>query len=183
MEDNIILEGQITVEEALGMTNSVVVEEIKVDEFKIEDLSSATWCFKKIKDNNDKIKEIKAVAEEQINSIKEWVEKEIKSYDNTFLEFKLQEYFKSQRDQDKKFKLSTPYGAVTSRKTTKYNYVDEELVLNYLKENHSAALRIKEEIDKNEFKKIYKDGVNYETGEVIPGVEIETVENFNIKTK
>lgn len=185
MEENTVLKGQIDIMEALKMVEETKeVQEAEHQEgYKVTDLSSATWCFRKIKANNDKVAELEAVAQEQINSIKEWLENEKKNYDNSFFEFKLQEYYVEQRELDPKFRLSTPYGTVSSRKTTKYNYIDEEQVIKYLKENHSAALRIKEEIDRTEFKKIYKDGVDHETGEIIPGVEVDIVESFSIKTK
>lgn len=188
MEENTILPGQIDIMEALKMvekTKEVQAVENNEEEksYKVTDLSSATWCFKKIKANNDKIAELEAVAEEQINSIKEWLEAEKKHYNNSFLEFKLQEYYKEQKEKDSKFRLSTAYGTVTSRKTPTYNYVDEEQVIKYLKENHSSALRVKEEINRTEFKKIYKDGIDHETGEIIPGVEVGIVESFSIKTK
>ena len=45
------------------------------------------------------------------------------------------------------------------------------------------VIRVKEELDKTSFKKLCKDGVNQETGEVVPGVRVETVENISIKAE
>lgn len=185
MEENIVLKDQISIEEALKMVEEAKEsQEVENQEgFKITDLSSATWCLRKIKANNDKVAEIEAVAQEQIKSIKEWLEAEKKHYDNSFLEFKLQEYYKEQKEKDSKFRLSTAYGTVTSRKTRKPYWNDEEAILNYLRENNQDLIKRKEEIDKIAFNKIYPEGINSETGEIIPGYETKIVESFSIKTK
>lgn len=188
MEENTILPGQIDIMEALKMveeTKEVQAIENNQEEtgFKIKDTETRDWCFKQIAKSKEKHKEINAYADAEIDKINRWRDEELKYYDTGFYEAKLKEYYIEQRELNPKFRLSTPYGTVSSRKTTKYNYVDEEQVIKYLKENHSAALRVKEEIDKNEFKKIYKDGVDHETGEIIPGVEVGIVESFSIKTK
>ena len=49
--------------------------------------------------------------------------------------------------------------------------------------NEIDAIRVKEELDKTAFKKICKDGVNQATGEIVPGVRVETVENISIKAE
>lgn len=41
--------------------------------------------------------------------------------------------------------------------------------------------RGKEEIDKVKLKQIFKDGINSDTGEVLPSVRIEEIESMNIK--
>ena len=85
--------------------------------------------------------------------------------------------------QKKKFKLSTPYGKVTSRKTSKYIYEDEQAIMDYCNINEIDAIRVKEELDKTAFKKLCKDGVNQATGEIVPGVRVETVEKISIKAE
>jgi phage host-nuclease inhibitor protein Gam len=78
------------------------------------------------------------------------------------------------RENDPKAKVSTPYGKISVRKQpAKWNYEDEK-VLEWLKLNGKLALvRIKEEVNKAELKKVFKNGVDLETGEVIPGIIIE----------
>ena len=188
MEENTILPGQIDIMEALKMveeTKEVQAVENNEEEtgFKIIDKSTCDWCFKLISEYEEEHKEINAYADAEIDKINKWREAELKHYDTSFLEAKLKEYYIEQRALNPKFRLSMPSGTVSSRKTTKYNYVDEEQIIKYLKENHSPVLRVKEEIDKNEFKKVYKDGIDHETGEIIPGVEVSIVESFSIKTK
>ncbi|WP_055068955.1 host-nuclease inhibitor Gam family protein [Clostridium massiliamazoniense] len=188
MEENTVLKGQIDIMEALKMIEETKeVQDIEVNEeetgFKIIDKSTCDWCFKLISEYKEEHKEINAYADAEIDKINKWREAELKHYDTSFLEAKLKEYYMEQRALNPKFRLSMPSGTVSSRKEPKYNYVDEEQVIKYLKENHSAALRVKEEIDKRVFRKIYKDGIDHETGEIIPGVEVSIVESFIVKTK
>lgn len=158
--------------------------EVREEGFKIQDLNKAIWVFELIKKKKDKKKEIEEVAAENIKRFNDWKEKECKQYDDDirFFEMKLQEYYREQREIDPKFKLSTPYGTVSSRKTTKYNY-DEDILKAYLEEIHSPALKIEEvkSLDKRLVKELFKDGVNLETGEIVPGLEIEKVESISIK--
>ena len=79
--------------------------------------------------------------------------------------------------------LGEKYGKVTSRKTTKYIYEDEQAIMDYCNTNEIDVIRVKEELDKTAFKKLCKDGVNQETGEVVPGVRVEVVESISIKAE
>lgn len=152
--------------------------------FKIEDLNGANWAFRKLRAITAKEAEIKALAEEERNRINTWEETELKQYeaDKQYFEYLLSEYYKKEKVVDKKFKLSTPYGKVTARKTKKWTY-DEEIVKNYIKSNDLPFIRVKEEIDKSGLKKVFKDGINTETGEVIPGITIEEVETISVKVE
>lgn len=155
------------------------------EEFKVTDLQGATWVLRKLRALNEKIDEINTVAVKEISRVNEWAEKEVKllNYDKEYFEGLLSAYYIEERAKDKKFKLSTPYGKVTSRKTTKYIYEDEQAVMDYCNLNEIDAIRVKEELDKTAFKKICKDGVNQATGEIVPGVRVETVENISIKAE
>ena len=160
------------------------LQEVK-EEFKVTDLQEATWALRKLRALNEKIDEINAIAVEEISRINEWAEKEVKSlnYDKEYFERLLSAYYVEERAKDKKFKLSTPYGKVTSRKTTKYIYEDEQAIMDYCNTNEIDVIRVKEELDKTVFKKLCKDGVNQETGEVVPGVRVEVVESISIKAE
>ncbi|WP_297712058.1 host-nuclease inhibitor Gam family protein [Clostridium sp.] len=163
------------------------LQEIKElrEEFKVTDLQSATWVLRKLRAVNEKMNEINNVAAEQIASINEWAEKEVKSLndDKEYFESLLSAYYIEERAKDKKFKLSTPYGKVTSRKTSKYIYEDEQAIMDYCYANEIDAIRVKTELDKTALKKLCKDGVNQATGEIVPGVRVETVENISIKAE
>lgn len=153
--------------------------------FKVDSLESATWVFRKLRAIENKEAEIKAVAEEEINRVTVWREKELDQYskDKEYFNFLLQEYYREEKAKDKKFKLSTPYGKVTARKSNKWIYEDEEGLLNYLKGNEPSLIRTKEEINKTELKRLFKDGVNKETGEILPFVRIEEEESISVKVE
>ena len=159
--------------------------EVMEEGFKIQDLNKAIWVFELIKKKKDKKREIEEVAAENIKRFNDWKEKECKQYDDDirFFEMKLQEYYREQRATDPKFKLSTPYGTVSSRKSTNYNYYDEDTCIAYLEEIHSPALVVEEvkSIDKRLVRQLLKNGVNPETGEIVPGLEVEQVESITVK--
>ena len=153
--------------------------------FKIENLEGATWAFRKLRAIESKEVEIKAIAEEEINRVNSWKEKELEQYakDKEYFSYLLEEYYRAEKAKDKKFKLSTPYGKVTARKSKKWIYEDEENLLEYLKGNEPSCIRVKEEINKTEVKKLFKDGVNQETGEILPFVRIEEEESISVKVE
>ncbi|SHJ53456.1 Bacteriophage Mu Gam like protein [Clostridium cavendishii DSM 21758] len=153
--------------------------------FKIEDLEGATWAFRKLRAIENKQVEIKAIADEEISRINEWKDAELKQYeaDRQYFNFLLEEYYRNEKTKDKKFKLSTPYGNVSARKSKTWNYTNEEALTKYLNDNIPELIRVKEEINKTELKKVFKDGINQETGEVLPFVNIEDTETITIKVK
>lgn len=153
--------------------------------FKIENLEGATWAFRKLRAIESKEADIKAIAEEEINRVNSWKEKELEQYakDKEYFNYLLEEYYRAEKAKDKKFKLSTPYGKVTARKSSKWIYEDEEGLLNYLKGNEPSCIRTKEDINKTELKKLFKDGVNAETGEILPFVRIEEEESISVKVE
>ena len=158
-------------------------EFIEQEEFKINDLQGASWAFRKLREIEKKETEIKAVAEQEKALIDKWLNDETESFrsEREYFEGLLKEYYLANKREDKRFKLSTPYGKVSSRKTKKWNYEDEDQLKEYLKANDIAAIKVKEDIDKAALKKIFKNGVNEETGEVLPFVNIEEVESISVK--
>ncbi|KEI16958.1 hypothetical protein Z959_08165 [Clostridium novyi B str. ATCC 27606] len=177
------------------MMNALLKNEIKemnevmeehVTTFKVDSLESANWCFRNIRALKEQIETNKALADAERFRIDSWEKKENESALNSisYFESLVTEYFKEEKIKDKKFKLSTPYGKVSSRKIEKYNWDDKEALLNYLKENKQDKLiRVTEEINKTEFKKVYKHGINKETGEILPGVIVEEKESISVKVE
>ena len=165
------------------LLENTLAEEREV--FKIESLEGATWAFRKLRAIENKIAEIDVIVEQEINRINTWMEKEIEQYskDKEYFNYLLQEYYREERAKDKKFKLSTPYGKVTARKSKKWVYEDEESLLEYLKQSEPSCIRVKEEINKAEVKKIFKDGINAETGEILPFIKIEEEESISVKVE
>lgn len=153
--------------------------------FKIDGLESISWAFRKLRAIGEKENEIKEYAAKEIERIENWKEKQLESYkgDKEFFEGLLIEYYVAQRAVDKKFKINTPYGKVSARKSKKWIYEDEEQLKEYLKVNDIPMIRVKEELDKAGLKKLFKDGVDKETGEVLPFVRIEETESITVKVE
>lgn len=166
------------------LLNQDLQEEVK-ESFKIEDLEGATWAFRKLRAINTKAIEVKAIADAERSRINTWEDQQLKQFesDTEYFEYVLSEYYKTEKAKDSKFKLSTPYGKVSSRKASKWVYEDEETLKTYIKENNIDAIRIKEELDKTSLKKICKDAVNHDTGELLPGVTIEESETITVKAE
>lgn len=153
--------------------------------FKIDDLQGATWAFRKLRAIEEKHAEVCFIAEQEKVRVESWLEKEKKNYeeDKGYFQFLLSEYYKEERAKDKKFKLSTPYGKVTSRKSKSWKYEDEPSLIKYLKDSELPYVRVKEEVNKADLKKAFKDGVNAETGEILPFITIEETESITVKVE
>lgn len=152
--------------------------------FTIDSLEKATWAMKKLKAIEEKQQQLKQIKEYEIETIEKWFNKEVAEInrDKMNLETLLHMYYKENKEKDKKFKASTPYGSISLRKSKKWHYQDEEKLINYLKDsNNSELIRVKEELDKVKIKSVFKDGINHETGEILPCIHIEEIETVSIK--
>lgn len=170
------------------MNNSLLQNDLtEVREgFIIDNLEGATWAFRKLRALQEKEAELCLIAEQEKARIDNWLEKEKKAYesDKEYFEGLLIEYYLSEKQKDKKFKLSTPYGKVSSRKSKTWTYEDEQKLIEYLENSGEKDLiRVKKELNKSDLKKQYTDGVNSETGEALPFVRIEEKETFTVKAE
>lgn len=153
-----------------------------LEPFGIANDDEANKTFRKLR----AVKRLKAEKEEmakkEYERIDNWLNKEVSSLNNTIEYFngQLFAYLKWKQQSNPKYKLSTPNGKVIIKKSKKWNY-DEESLLPYLYKNEPRLVKIETSIDKVELKKLYKDGVNQETGEVLPGIEIVEEESFSVK--
>ncbi len=162
-----------------NLTNEIVEHET------VSDLEVTTSVMKKVRFLKNLIEENSKVANLEISKIKEWEDSEnryltdkMKHYENILIE-----YFKQEVEKNPKLKLSTPYGKVTKRANTKWIY-DEYEIVQYLEENNITNLiTINKSIKKAEIKKLYPNGVDIETGEVISGITILNENNYSIKTQ
>ncbi|OZV10760.1 hypothetical protein CIW83_18235 [Tissierella sp. P1] len=160
--------------------------------YKILDLDGAVRAFKKLNAIEAKIKDIERIAQEEIEpyesmiaKINEWKDEEIKSFDRSinFFNFSLEQYYREQRELDPKFKLSTPYGKVSSRKQQdKWTYEDEKVIESLKDMGISHLIRTKEvvEVEKAELKKsveILKDVVSLD-GSIVNNVKFIGVDEF-----
>ncbi|WP_217971941.1 host-nuclease inhibitor Gam family protein [Staphylococcus xylosus] len=164
--------------------NKLQLEEIDTLEknhnetFKINNLETANWAFKKIDALQAKEKEISNLAEQEIERINTWQEKELAGIGDSkaYFQHLLTEYYREQREKNSKFKLSTPYGKVTSRKGAKVIQCSSELnTINLLKSRGlDNYIKTSEKLDQSAIKKDFNetDGGTLidPNGEVIEGI-------------
>lgn len=150
------------------------------DRFRITNLEQANWALRKIAAFKAKAREINSLAEAEIERIKSWQDGELKKIESSikFFEMLLEEYHRSRIVQNPKEKtITTPYGKMQIKKVPpKWNY-DENKLLEWLKKNKPHLIRIKEEPNKQELKKVLKVdnlvAIDPDTGEVVEGITIE----------
>ena len=162
-------------------------EELVQKQFVVDSLSSADWVMRKIKENKDRSGEIIDYAKEEIQRLQQFIKKEEARRDNNvaYLEHLLENYLLQRREEDPNFKLKTVTGTASTRKSTSWNY-DEDKLIDFLKKNDMTEfIRVKEEVNKTDFKKavdvIDSVVVIPETGEVIDGVEVIQEEKLSIR--
>lgn len=152
-------------------------EEEQESKFKIKDLDAANWALRKIAAYKKKQVEIKELAEAERFRIDSWEKSENENIERgiAYFEGLLTEYLMEQRKKDPKFKISTPYGKVSTRKQQpKWEY-DEKTVIEFLKSvGMNELIRIKEELNKVDLKKTVtvEDGKAIIQGVVLPGINI-----------
>lgn len=184
---NWLLEEEL--EELKENLNHIEGEERAEVRFEITDLSSLNWALRKLSALEKRHDEDMDLRNEEMHRIARWHEKQEASYlaSKDLLESLVKEYAKKQREIDPKWKQKTPYGLVSFRKGKKYNYGDEDKLVNHLIDNGmSKFVKVVKTPIKTELKKalaILENGhVAFEdTGELLPNVTAEETEDVVIK--
>ncbi|QIN26365.1 hypothetical protein GJU84_04720 [Staphylococcus chromogenes] len=171
------------------LQESELQSEIK-SAFEVTDLSSANWVFKKLEAINAKEKEIKDLAQSEIDRIKEWESKELESLQGNkeYLEYLVTEYYRAEKEKDSKFKLNTPYGKVTSRKGSKvFEVKNEQDVIDQLEQRgFTDFVKTTKKLNQAGMKKAFNvsdDGtVIDDNGEVLDGIRmVEKPTSYSVK--
>lgn len=144
--------------------------------FQVTDVSSASWAMRKLKASADQDKEFKKAAQEQIDSINAWLKRKLEANADSreYLEGLLTDYLFEQRKKDPKFRVDTPYGMVSTRKSPAgVNWSDNKVLESLEKQGMDNFIRTKKEPDKAKIKKEFKftEGGKYvnEDGQIIEG--------------
>ena len=160
-----------------------VLEENLEEGLEVTDNEIATSIMKRLKYVNMLKEENTAIAEKEIQKIRAWeyevnseLDQKVKYYEEVLIEF-----YKKQQEINPKYKLDTPYGKVTKRKSKKWSY-DEEAIIEFLEENmYIDMINIEKSIKKNDIKKAFPEGIDTSSGQVIDGITITEETNYNIK--
>ncbi|WP_063485749.1 host-nuclease inhibitor Gam family protein, partial [Lactiplantibacillus plantarum] len=142
----------------------------------IDSLEKADWALKKLKAIQAHDDEIGQVAKNNIDQAIAWRDRELdkNQANREYFEGLLTDYLRDQRLVDKKFKIDTPNGRVSTRKNPAGLAYDEKMVLNSLRnQGMSQYIKVKESIDKVDLKKAGRmvgDKFVMEDGEIIAGI-------------
>lgn len=124
----------------------------------------------------------------EIDRITKWHEKQEGTYlsSKEFLEGLVKAYASQQRAIDPKWRQRSPYGNVSFRKAKKFDYGDEEKLVNYLSDNGMGEyVKVVKSPIKAELKKALTvvDGkaIFTSTGEVLPEIVVVETEDVTIK--
>ena len=153
--------------------------------FKIKDLHEVNSVLKTIKGLEDKIEENKSFAEIEIKKVQEWLESVNKVLENSIEYYKgllIQYYHQEKANNPKLRTLSVPNGKLRVRTTKKIHY-DDDKMLQYLKDNHSSLIEVVEKFNKTEVKKLFQNGVDTFTGEIVDWVTETEETTYSVKTE
>ena len=159
--------------------------------FKVTDLLSANWCFKKLKVLENKKKQIEEYAELEIKRIEDYLQKEQKQIneDAEYFKFLLQQFVEEQQEVDPKFKLSTVDGTASFGKLQQKIKYEDNVMLEFCKNNNLdefVNVVTTEKLKKKEFNNylnVVEDKVITADGEVLESAYVEEFKNFNVKLK
>lgn len=164
-------------------------DEVEKKQFEIEDLSGVDWALRKIQKNNERLKETKDYVdnEKMKYDLLYKRQQEMIENNNQYLQYLIKNYLDIKREEDPKYKITTAIGTVSTRKSTNWKYDDEKLLDFFKKNDMTKYIRVKEEVNKVDFKKeaIVTDSgvVVTEAGEIIDGVEVTQEEKLSIRFK
>lgn len=158
------------------------------NKYEVKNIDDVNGTFRKIKAFMDKKFELEELAQKEIERVQNWLENEVKQI-NERIEFyngRLTEYAVIQREQDPKFKCSTPYGKVSFRKQQpKWEYDDDTVIESLKASGLNEYIRVKEEVNKADLKKavsVVEGRAITPDGEIIEGIKVtEQPDKLDIK--
>ena len=155
-------------------------------ENKLENLHDVNKVMAIIKTLEEKKASNENFAKIELEKIQSWLDKENGTLDNKIEYYKgmLIEYYHLQKQSNPKLRtVSTPNGSFRVRTTKKINY-DPDRMLAYLKENHQGLVEteVKEKFNKSEVKKIFVNGIDQFTGEIVDFVTETEETTYSVKT-
>jgi len=152
------------------------------ERFQIKDKEQAAWAMRKLYKLEAEKAEVQRIAQAEIDRIKEWENGEVEQIEKQaeFFRGLLEEYHRKVIAENPKQKtIKLPHGKLKIRAQQPAWKYDNEELLKWLKQNRPELVKRKviESPDKVSLKKIATivngRAVTFDSGENIPGVEIE----------
>jgi phage host-nuclease inhibitor protein Gam len=172
------------------------VEELGIDiessSFAITNDSQANFFLRRldeIRNEKDKINNTcNTEIEKFCQRVNDFRARELKTLENTedFFTTLLESYARHQLMDSNKKSLKLPFGTLSFKKSQPKYVYDDEIVMNFIKDNNlSEFIRTKEEINKKDLKSalnISEDGIITLNGKAMEGITITPgEEKFNVK--
>lgn len=161
-------------------------EQQEKEAFKVDTEEKADWALRKYREIKAQITKVQKRADNERKVINDWESKEVGSLQDKadYFTMLLNEYADDNRDKDGKFKFSSPYGRIYTRKNRKWSYDVDKLVDEY---KQTEVVVNVPKLDKNELKKRIEwvDGkpIDKETGAIVDGVGLTDENKVYIKTE
>lgn len=152
------------------------------ERFRISDLGTLNWALRKLAALDRRETEITELAKAELERIENWRKKRLDAVQRSreYLMFLIEEYARKQREENPKWKVSTPYGRVSFRRMApKWHWKDDLSLVEWLERSgHTDMIRIKKEPEKTMVKNFLapiENGlvIDPNTGEIVPGVQVE----------
>ncbi|WP_427814419.1 host-nuclease inhibitor Gam family protein [Enterococcus sp. 22-H-5-01] len=124
--------------------------------WQVDSIESADWAFRKILALKKANEEVKQFADKEHERLEDWERKETTSNHESieFFQHKLAEYLHVLRKTDKKAKVKTPHGVVSTRKQPDLWEYQTDAVDKLKKLGLAELIETKESVKKQEFKKV-----------------------------
>lgn len=171
-------------EDLIGQAEEQPEVREKLEKWRIENDSQATWAMKKLREVLKKQDEQVAIAENEIAVIQQWLDAAKRRHEWTIRYFEgvLGDYARRQREQGVKT-VSTPFGKVATRVTDwKIACADSEKFIVWAEANLPNCVRVKKEVAVSALKDAIKSGqlnpiaesqqLLTTEGEVIPAINV-----------
>lgn len=157
--------------------------------FKAEDDNEYVAMFKELMDLKDDLEEKQKTAVNERKRINQWEEtytEPLKSRIN-FIETQIKNKYQQELAENPKAKVNTPWGKVSKRTTTTYDYGDEKELIVKIKDIAPELVKVKteESLNKVEFKKmaqVTETGSVCLFGEIVDGVTAEKTTSYKVET-
>ena len=158
-------------------------------DFKTEDDNEYVKMFKELMDLKDDLEEKQRTAENERERINRWEEAYTEPLKSriSFIETQIKNKYQQELAENPKAKVNTPWGKVSKRTTTTYDYGDEKELIATVKDIAPELIKVKteESLNKVEFKKmaqVTETGRVCLFGEIVDGVKAEKTTSYKVET-
>lgn len=168
-------------------------EEKQDDRFIVDDPEKADWALRQIQkakrqqaENVKRVEKLNEEPQQLIDANNGWLESENSKLDESieYFESLLNEFMNTNLQDNPKFKFSSPYGRLSTRKSKNWTYDDAKLIERYKNTDVvKETFKLNKAVLKKHLKVLNGKVVDADTGEVVDGVLVEEKKKITIKVE